>query len=152
MIGRRGWEAAGAPESIRRRVVLAGRVFDEKTQAPLGAAVAEIYALPEPGAGRRYQTISRADGSFAFTGLPEGKYCLHVYVPHSSTPYDEFTDEYQVTLPDPEQPPQWVWVDVSLPTRVTRGSTPPARTPRVKTMVSLTRTRSSTRNKGDKSS
>src|SRR5262245_43830716 len=154
MIGRRGWEAVGAPkpERLHRRVVVAGRVFAEKTQAPLAAAVVEICALTESGAGRRYQTISRADGTFTFTGLPEGKYRLHVYVPHSSTPYGEFTHEYQVTLPDPRQPPKWVWVEVSLPSRVSGRSASPALPPDVKPIERLRRAPRGARNKGDKSS
>jgi Carboxypeptidase regulatory-like domain len=154
MIGRRGWEAVGAPapESIRRRVVIAGRVFDEKTQAPLAAAVVEICALAKPQTGRSWQTMTRADGTYAFTGLPEGKYRLHVYIQDSSLLYGEFTGEYQITIQDPPQPPQPQWIEVQLPSRVTQRSTPPARTPGDKRMVSLTSARRAARNKGDKSS
>lgn len=150
MIGRRGWEAVGVPEGVRRRVVVAGQVIDAKTQAPLAAAVVEICALAEPGTGRWQQTMTRADGTYAFTGLPEGKYRLHVYVPHPSSPYGEFTDEYQVTIQDAPLPPQWI--EVPLQPGAVAGGVPPDPTPVVKPMVRLTRARRSAQNTRDKPS
>jgi Carboxypeptidase regulatory-like domain len=145
MIGRRGWEAVGVPESVRRRVVVAGQVIDDATRAGLAAALVEICALAEPG--RRQQTMSRADGTFAFTGLPEGKYRLRVYVPHSTTPYGEFTGEYQVTLQDPPLPPQWI--EAPLPPRAVAVGEPADVPPVKKPMVRLTRARRGARNTRD---
>jgi Carboxypeptidase regulatory-like domain len=148
MIGRRDWQAVSEPESVRRRVAVAGQVIDADTQAPLAAALVEMCALAE--AGRRQQTMSRTDGTFAFTGLPEGKYRLRAYVPHSSTSYGEFTGDYQVTLQDPPLPPQWIEIPLQ-PGAVAVGA--PADSPPVKKpIVRLTRARRGVRNPPDNSS
>jgi len=147
MIGRRGWEAVSEPEYVRRRVTVAGQVVDADTRAPLAAALVEICALAQPGVGHRQQTMSRADGTYAFTGLPEGKYRLRVWVLDPGTPYGEFTGEYQVTLQDPPLPPQWI--EVPVPPGAVVGGAPPDPPPVKKPVVRLTRARRGARNTQD---
>jgi hypothetical protein len=147
MIGRQGWQAVGAPESIRRRVAVAGRVFDAKTQTPVPAAVVELCALTEPATTRWRQTMTRADGTYAFAGLPEGKYRVHVYSPHTGSPYSEFTGDYQVPLQDAALPPQWT--EVPLLPRTVAEEAPAVSPPVVKPTVRLTRRRRGTRDTQD---
>jgi len=77
-----GWTPVGQPVSTRRRVVLAGRVRDAVTNAPIAGAVVETV-------GGTARTSSRADGLFWFFGplADAATVTLRVSAPHLGTRY-----------------------------------------------------------------
>jgi len=96
-----GWTPVGQPVHTRRRVVLAGRVRDAVTQAPIAGAVVEIV----DGTTR---TSSRADGLFWCLGplAAVTTVTLRVSAPHLGTRYGSV--EQSITLPH-------MWWEVNLP-------------------------------------
>ena len=78
MVGIAGWEPVSQPECSRRRVALAGRVIDQRSQAPIAGATVEIRQAVKSGKGTRTsgaaldRTLSHSDGLFYFLDLRSG--------------------------------------------------------------------------------
>jgi hypothetical protein len=131
MLGKAGWTAESQPEGVRRRVVLAGRVRDAVTHAPIAGAVVEI-------SGRAERTVSRADGLFFFMG-PVGhatNVVLRVHAPRLGTRYGTVEQSMPLMTTPPDK---WEdWGDVALePTRISGTVTDPQGTPIVGAQVRL---------------
>jgi hypothetical protein len=110
MVGMVGWEPVSQPECSRRRVALAGRVIDKRSQTPIAGAVVVLRRSVDADGDRVGRTQSRSDGLFYFMDLRTDTYRLHVSAPHLGTRYGEVAIDRTV---DTQQPVRGD--DVALP-------------------------------------
>jgi hypothetical protein len=67
------------PASVR------GVVYDSISKSPLGGATVQFTALSAELAGRAFSAQSEANGAFAVSGIPAGKYAVGFYHPSLDT-------------------------------------------------------------------
>jgi len=126
-------------DTIRHQVVLAGRVIDATTKAPLAGALVWLKTGPATwtawltaraaGYGERWEKLpirpdrqyTAPDGTFRFIDLPAGAYTLAASLPGAGKRYSVVEGQATVTAPDNEGRVRPAVVELSLPSTSVQG-------------------------------